>query len=53
MTFGVCTDSMTLTWVIWTLLNPLNSYNGLKIPKMSKQGTAGDETCNCNDICQT
>jgi len=46
MTFGVCTDSMSLTWVIWTLLNPLRYYNGLKNPKMSKQGTAGNETRN-------
>jgi hypothetical protein len=40
-TSSLYTDSVTLSWVILTLLSPLTYYNGLKNSKMSKQGTAG------------
>jgi hypothetical protein len=38
---GVHTDSVILSSVIWTLLSPMNYYNGFRDPKMSKQCTAG------------
>jgi hypothetical protein len=34
------TDSVTLPWVIWTLFSPSSYYNGIKDPKMCKQGTS-------------
>lgn len=38
--FSARTDSMTLPWVIWTLFSQLRYYNGLKDPKMCRQGTS-------------
>jgi hypothetical protein len=39
--FHVHTDSMILSWVMWTLLSPQSYYNGLQRSQMSNQGTAG------------
>jgi len=44
--FHVHPDSMTLSWVIWTLLSPQSYYNGFKRSQMSNQGTAGKRMCN-------
>jgi hypothetical protein len=38
---GACTNSMTFSWVIWSLLCASSYYNGFKSPKVSKQVTAG------------
>jgi hypothetical protein len=33
VTSSACTDSKTLSWVIWTLFSPSSCNNGLKRPK--------------------
>lgn len=38
---GMCTDSMTLCWVVLDLVQPIRLCNDLNDPMMGKQGTAG------------
>jgi hypothetical protein len=43
ITSGDCgrTNSVNVSWVIWTLSSPLSYYNSSKDPKISKHDTAG------------